>query len=58
MPDQPGVPVFLRIGDNAEHHLGDLHTRDAMPALLRTAADAFERGLSLPDNRTDHEESP
>ncbi len=56
MPDRPGVPVFLRIGDNDEHHLGDLHARDAMPALLRTAADAFERGLSLPDqNSTDEE---
>ncbi len=57
MADQPGIPVYMRIGDNEEHRLGLLHTRDAMPALLRTAADAFERGLSLTEP-TDHEESP
>jgi hypothetical protein len=53
--DQPGIPVFMRIGDNEEHHLGDLHTRDAMPALLRHAADQFERGLAVPDPTTDEE---
>ncbi len=55
MPDHPGVPVYLRIGSNDEHHLGDLHSREAMPALLRTAADAFERGLSIPEPTDDQE---
>ncbi len=56
MPEHPGVPVYLRIGDNDEHCLGLLHSRDAMPDLLRTAANEFERGLSVPDqNSTDEE---
>ncbi len=55
MADHPGVPVYLRIGDNDEHRIGLLHSRDAMPDLLRTAA-AFERGLGVPDqNSTDEE---
>ena len=56
MAEQPGVPVFLRIGDNDEHHLGDLCTSDAMPALLRHAADQFERGLTVPTDQPDDQE--
>lgn len=55
MASEPRIPVFMRIGDNDERKIGDLDTRDAMPSLLRHAADQFERGLTIPEPTTDEE---
>lgn len=55
MPES-GAPVYLRIGDNDEQELGRLDTAAAMPHLLRTAADHFERRLAVSDQTDDRTE--